>query len=677
VTSSWRRSLVVRPVADNELGRFRAELRAHHWLGFRLSGQVMRYVAVLDGQWVALAGFGSAALSCTVREQFLGWDAETKRRRLPLLVCSQRLCVLPAGRRPHLASAVLGACLRRLGADYAARHGRSVLAVETFTDPARHTGACYAAAGFTPVGPTAGIGRSRAGTLAHGQPKTYWFKPLHPRAAALLAADFDVTAVAVPLTPGGRSRMSIPRPDPNLLDWSSPRDGLLAALAGIVDPRKPRGKRHELASVLAVAVCAVLAGSNGPFAIAQYAAKLSQPALARLGVRHNTRLGRRLPPSRSTIRRALRTLDPDAFDQCVSAWLYRQVTAGSLTPAHLDRLSIAVDGKTVRGATKAGQPLHLFAAIAHSTGAVLAQTAVPTKKGEGSQLAPVLDHIADLRANNTNNHNDSDDDHHNDDSDHDDDHHGGGGAQQECPVSDPSQPGKLANIILTADALHTTKANAKRVTADGGDYILIVKANQPKLHAQINNLPWQDAPVADETITTGHGRRDRRVLKVLPADQVDGITFPGANTVFLLERYRYNKDGKLISAAAVLGVTSCDTTELPPAELADAIRGDWSIEVLHWIRDVTFGEDASTLRQGPTPRVLATLRNLAISLLRRYDYSASATSPQPAEKSPGTITGSPSTSSACDIHHNQTTVSIRRSRGGLGLPDGWEAGSGR
>jgi hypothetical protein len=74
VTSLWRRWLVVRPVADGELERFRAELGAHHWLGFRLSGQVMRYVAVIDGQWVALAGFGSAALSCTVRERFLGWD---------------------------------------------------------------------------------------------------------------------------------------------------------------------------------------------------------------------------------------------------------------------------------------------------------------------------------------------------------------------------------------------------------------------------------------------------------------------------------------------------------------------------------------------------------------------------------------------------------------------------
>jgi predicted transposase YbfD/YdcC len=633
VTSLWRRSLVVRPVADGEVDRFRAELGAHHWLGFRLSGQVMRYVAVIDGQWVAVAGFGSAALSCRVRERFLGWDTELKRRRLPLLVASQRLCVLPAGRRPHLASAVLGACLRRLSADYAQRFGHPVLAVETFTDPARHTGACYAAAGFTPLGPTAGYARNRGTKLAHGAPKTYWFKPLHPRAGALLAADFDVSLVA-PLSPGGRSRMSITCPDPNLLDWASTGDGLLPALAGVIDRRKNRGKRHELAAVLAVAVCAVLAGADGLAQIAQYAGKLPQPALARLGVRSNTRLGRFVPPSYSTIRRAFRDLDPENFDRCVSAWLHRQVRAGNLTAAQLDRLLIAVDGKTVRGATKAGDPLHLFAAITHGPGAVLAQTAVPTKKGEGTQLAPVLDQIAELRAtearpNPTDQH---DDDRHDPtdqhDDGHDDDQHAHGPDRDEghpeqaaaCPT-DPKRPGKLAKVLLTADALHTTKANAERITAEDGNYILIVKGNQPRLFTQLDKLPWNDVPVACHTITTGHGRRDERILKVLPAEKVDGLTFPGVKTVFLLERYRYDKTGKMISAAAVLGVTSCDTTQLPPADLAAAIRGHWGIEVLHWLRDVTFHEDASTLRKGPAPRVLATLRNLAISLLRLFGYN--------------------------------------------------------
>jgi ribosomal protein S18 acetylase RimI-like enzyme len=139
----WRGALVVRPVEDDELGRFAAELSAHHWLGSRLSGRVVRYVATVDGQWVAVAGFGSAALRCPVREEYLGWDEATRSRRLGLLAASQRLCVLPAGRRPNLASAVLAACLRRLSGDYQDRFGHPVLAVETFTDPARHSGACY------------------------------------------------------------------------------------------------------------------------------------------------------------------------------------------------------------------------------------------------------------------------------------------------------------------------------------------------------------------------------------------------------------------------------------------------------------------------------------------------------------------------------------------------------
>jgi DDE_Tnp_1-associated len=403
-------------------------------------------------------------------------------------VANQRLCVLPAGRRPHLASAVLGACLQRVGADYAERFGHPVLAVETFTDPARHTGACYAAAGFTPLGLTAGYARNRGTKIAHGVPKTYWFKPLHPRAGALLAADFDVTVVAL-RTPGGRSRMSVSRPDLNLLDLASADGGLLAALAGVIDHRKNRGKRHGLAAILAVAVCAVLAGADGRAQIAQYAQMLPQPALTRLGIRRNKRLGRCVPPSYSTIRRAFARVDPDAFDRCVSLWLYRQVTAGNLSATQLRHLIIALDGKTVRGATKAGEPLHLFAAITHDTGTVLAQTAVPSKKGEGTQLSPVLDQIAELRAaehtpthreptdqNNDDTHNDEpgesgpqppDRDRH-DSPQHDGHSHRSAGHRR---------PGTLAKVLLTADALHTTKASAQRITDDGGNFILIVKGN--------------------------------------------------------------------------------------------------------------------------------------------------------------------------------------------------------
>ena len=121
---------------------------------------MVRHVAVLDGAWVALLGYGSAVLRCTARDTVIGWSDADRLDRLPMLAGQQRFCVLPGG-RPQLASAVLARSLARLPGDYLDLHNQIVLAVETFTDPARHTGACYAAAGFACAGPTAGYARGR------------------------------------------------------------------------------------------------------------------------------------------------------------------------------------------------------------------------------------------------------------------------------------------------------------------------------------------------------------------------------------------------------------------------------------------------------------------------------------------------------------------------------------
>jgi Domain of unknown function (DUF4338)/DDE_Tnp_1-associated len=322
---SWRTSLVVRPAADDEVGRFAAEMAEHHWLGPRLSGRVMRYVATVDGEWVALAGFGSAALRVPVREEFVGWDEPTRSRRLGLVAASQRLCVLPAGRRPNVASAVLGACLRRLSRDYLGRYGHPVLVVETFTDPSRHSGACYAAAGFTPVGDPAGYGRVRGGRLVHGQPKTYWLRPLHRRALAALAGCFD-SPLARPAA--ARPAMVV---DLNAVPVDG-EGGLVEALAALADPRHARGVRHDHAALLAVATAAVLCGATGYTEIADWSANAPQPALARLGVRHRHR-GLYVAPSYHTLRRTLRAVDTGQLDTAVGAWLWRQVRAGAVSTA--------------------------------------------------------------------------------------------------------------------------------------------------------------------------------------------------------------------------------------------------------------------------------------------------------------------------------------------------------
>jgi predicted transposase YbfD/YdcC len=605
MVSLWRASLVVRPIVAGELERFNAELSAHHWLGHRLSGRVLRYVATIDSEWVAVAGFGSAALACTAREEFLGWDREMRLRRLGLITSNQRFCVLPTGRRPHLASAVLGACLRRLPADHLRMWGQPVLAVETFTDPSRHTGSCYAAAGFTPIGPTAGYARNRGTKIHHGQPKVYWLHPVHRHGLGALSAAFDS-----PLT---HPRQGGPALDMNTVTIEGP-GGLLSVLGRVPEHRKARGIRHELAALLAVATAAVLSGADSTAAIAQYARTLPQPALASLGIRRNKRTRTYLAPAYQTLRRAIRAVDAHALDTAVTGWLHAQVNTGHLSPGQLTRLIIALDGKTVRGAKDAaGNQLHLFAALIHGEATVIAQHPLDTKTNELSGFIPLLDQIAE--------HHHTEPDHHDHDHDHDHDH---SDSDSDSEVDGPSGgPGKLHGVIVTADALHTHRTHTHYLREHGGDYVLIAKGNQPRLFAALDALPWTTIEIGHTEQDKGHGRRDRRVLKVIdltdPAHQHHRVHFPGARQAFLIERYRHFPDGT-VTAAAILGITSLTPKQASPADLADLIRGHWHIEAHHHVRDVTFKEDASTIRAGTGARVMAIIRNVVISLLNRAGY---------------------------------------------------------
>ena len=264
--SSWMRSVVSTLL-----------LREYHWLGHRLTGQVLRYVAVLDGEWVAVVGFGSAVLSCRARDEFLGWSREQQYARLKHVANNQRFCVLPAGRRPNLASAVLSRVLARLSTDYLAAYGHRVLAVETFTDPARHTGACYAAANFTQVGSTLGYSRSAGAYHHHGNPKRVWMYPLHRDASGILSATFPH-----PLLTGRDDHVA----DVNTLELAG-AGGLLEALRELSDPRSKRGIRHQIASTLTMVAAATISGARSFRSVADYVADLPPEALTRLGARRH------------------------------------------------------------------------------------------------------------------------------------------------------------------------------------------------------------------------------------------------------------------------------------------------------------------------------------------------------------------------------------------------------
>ncbi len=441
--------VVVRPVAFGETGRFNAELDAHHWLGHRLTGQVLRYVAELDGRWVAVLGFGSAALSCAARDSFIGWTREQQYARLIHVANNQRFCVLPDGRVPNLASAVLARALRRLSGDYLAVYRHRVLAVETFTDPARHAGACYAAASFAQLGDTLGYGRSAGRYRHHGNPKRVWLRPLHRRAAAILSAPFDH-----PLLTREEAHVI----DLNALPLSGERASLLEALAAVSDPRKKRGIRHQIAPTLAMVVAAGLSGCGRSFRSAgDFVADLPQEALARLGARLHPVTGRYVAPDEATIRRHVQMTGADQADAAVGAWLWSQVAAGRLAAGQAGALTaVALDGKVLKGAWEElpDVKVKLFSALVHGEGVIIGQRKIPQETTEVTQVLPLLDDIAS-------------------------------GRPAGCSAA---SDGDLSGLVFTADALHVHRDNLRQVTERGGEYIVTVKGNQPGLERDIAAL---------------------------------------------------------------------------------------------------------------------------------------------------------------------------------------------
>jgi len=327
--TSWTGALAVRLVQPGERARFEGLLQAHHWLGSRLFGSVIRHVAVLDGDWVALAGYGSAVLRCTARDRAVGWSDADRVDRLPMLAGNQRFCVLPGARR-HLASAVLARSLRRLPGDYLAVHNQIVLAVETFTDPARHTGACYAAAGFTLAGSTSGYGRAAGGRgyCFHGQVKQCWLRQVHPGGLAALGAPAP-------------SVLFDPPPPAAWLDLSRDQVASLRAWLQeqLADPRSARGIRHDHAAAVSIAVAAMLAGHRSTAAIAGYAGRLGQDALKVFGARRSPRHGGYIALSESGFRRLLRGLPAGALAAAAAAWLAGQADAGALDARQARRLA--------------------------------------------------------------------------------------------------------------------------------------------------------------------------------------------------------------------------------------------------------------------------------------------------------------------------------------------------
>jgi hypothetical protein len=286
---------------------------------------------------------------------------------------------------------------------------------------------------------------------------------------------------------------------------------LVQALTAVPDPRRRRGRRHGLQSVLLLALQAVMAGASSWVAIAQWASTAPQA----LGVCGS-------PPSAATFRRVLAAVDIAAVEAALTTWVTgRHGRARAQQPpgttAAECRTVLAVDGKTLRGSKDAdGQRTKLVCVYDHAQRLVLTQSAVVA----GDEIAAFTRALMTLP--------------------------------------------ELAGVLVTADALHCQRAHADFLAARGGHYLFTVKGNQPLLRRELMRLPWAQAP-GTRRRGTGHGRTESRSIKVIDLDGTD------AQTLFPHARRRSRSSVGDASASTAPRWRSC--TRSPPWITALPIRG--------------------------------------------------------------------------------------------------------
>ncbi|NES13367.1 ISAs1 family transposase [Micromonospora sp. PPF5-17B] len=338
----------------------------------------------------------------------------------------------------------------------------------------------------------------------------------------------------------------------------------------VPDPRDPRGRRYGLSSLLAVGVCAVIAGACTFAAVHDWVRDLDRSRWRALGFSDTV-------PAATTLWRLLIRVDASVLQQVLTRWLRARSGPLQITSRRW-RLVIAIDGKVLRGSrTVDGRQVHLLAAYDTHTGIVLGQVQITAKSNEIPAFTPLLDLII-------------------------------------------GQLGSLHGVVIVADAMHAQTAHARAVAQRGGALMVAVKANQPNLYRQLKALPWADVPIGDQQRDRGHGRRETRTVKALTVRTDGGLAFPHAQQAVRITRTRTIKG--TTSRETAYYTVSLPAADAHPTDLAAFARNEWLIEnSLHHVRDVTFREDAHKARTGSGPAVMATLRNTAIA----YHRTAGAT----------------------------------------------------
>jgi predicted transposase YbfD/YdcC len=342
---------------------------------------------------------------------------------------------------------------------------------------------------------------------------------------------------------------------------------LYAAFQKLRDGRKRRGRRYELAVILTLSVLAKLAGEDEPEGMAEWVRLRGESLRQELG------LVRERMPHAVTYRRVL--------GQAVNIEEFEKVCGQFFAECGAADEQLAMDGKSMRGTIESGQHrgVYLLAVYGPHSGVVLNEVNIEQKANEISAAPEVLKDL------------------------------------------------DLHGKVVTGDALFTQRELSQTIVNAGGDYLWLVKDNQPTLRADIERLfgpehvPLGSAPLKTDfqTVTATPKDPGRVYTHTLITSSLlnPTTTWPHLGQVFQLTRdVRYPKDSKT-THEVMYGITSLSKAHASPQRLLSLRRDHWAIENrLHYCRDVTFHEDACRLAIGLDAHAIAILNNLVLSLLR-------------------------------------------------------------
>jgi predicted transposase YbfD/YdcC len=356
------------------------------------------------------------------------------------------------------------------------------------------------------------------------------------------------------------------------------RGSLYGRFHHLSDSRHAKGKQYSLVTLLAVIFLAKLVGKDKPDEISDWGKNHAEEIAELLGLKHQRM------PSHSTIRRVFHSiLEETEFDRMAQEYNQQEHTGTGEV--------LSMDGKALRGTRIAGQERsdQVLSLYDGQEQLVLAQAAVDTKENEIVAAPRVLEQVP------------------------------------------------IAGKVITGDALHTQRAISATIVERGGDYIWPVKTNQARLYEDIERLFAPDKPKpgfgkistdfqSETKINYGHGRLEKRTIQTSSMLN-DYLDWPGVGQVYRLERtFDWIRQGKVFKTSCEIeyGITSL-SSKYSPAQLLRFRRTHWFVETgLHYRRDVTFREDATRMTIGSAGKILATVHNLVIGLIKRAGHSNAA-----------------------------------------------------